>query len=383
MQKLIFLLLINSLGFSCLAQSIHENPYFSDKEKIRRFKASKFRNKEFSFKQMAGGSSLKSKKNNCKLTLSFIPPEADTTQLADYTLTNQSVVISDIPFRYLMEEKEKMDKGRKNSYEEHYKVYSTNENGEIELKLQPDQGWLSIYTFFPDKNLVSGVECRLNLNVKKGEDYEGSILFWDWEKLDKPDIGNFKKPVIYFYPETKTEVNVKLDLKGEFKFTYPTYNNGWNFIASPDGSLRMGDKKYNYLFWDAMLNIKNDKRSYEEGFLVEQKDLLPFLEEKLTIMGFNSKEQQDFITYWYPLMSEKKQCYIHFDFKEIIESYAALSVNPKPDNVFRVFMIWADGENLTIGKVKEQVIPTFNRKGFHVLEWGGSNITKEQILESL
>ncbi len=38
------------------------------------------------------------------------------------------------------------------------------------------------------------------------------------------------KPVIYLYPEEKTEVAVKLDYDGELTATYPDYRNGWHFI---------------------------------------------------------------------------------------------------------------------------------------------------------
>ena len=45
------------------------------------------------------------------------------------------------------------------------------------------------------------------------------------------------KPVIYLYPTEETEVSVKLEYGGEFIATYPKYNDGWEVIASPDGTL--------------------------------------------------------------------------------------------------------------------------------------------------
>ena len=50
-----------------------------------------------------------------------------------------------------------------------------------------------------------------------------------------------KKPVIYFYPQETTEVDIKLTLDGEFIATYPKYNDGWKIVAEPDGTLRSLD----------------------------------------------------------------------------------------------------------------------------------------------
>ncbi|MCL2670869.1 MAG: hypothetical protein FWF10_02405, partial [Clostridiales bacterium] len=36
------------------------------------------------------------------------------------------------------------------------------------------------------------------------------------------------KPVIYLYPETPTEISVKLQYNGTLDCTYPAYDNGWN-----------------------------------------------------------------------------------------------------------------------------------------------------------
>ena len=105
-----------------------------------------------------------------------------------------------------------------------------------------------------------------------------------------------EKPVLYFYPKETTEIEVKLDYQGEFTFTYPEYNNGWNMIAHPDGTLvdPKTNRSYNYLFWEGQLK----RESIDEGFVVKGSEVVPFLEEKLSTLGLNSKEQADFITYW-------------------------------------------------------------------------------------
>ncbi len=182
------------------------------------------------------------------------------------------------------------------------------------------------------------------------------------------------KPVIYVYSKQKEKVNIKLDLNGEFLFTYPEYKNGWSFIANPEGIIEMNDKKYHYLFWDGKLNIETEKLSLNEGFIVDKKDQVKFFEEKLAQMGLNSQEIEDYITYWCPRMSANEKNYIHFIFNEEYNKYANITIDPKPDHLFRVCMLWS---KTTDCNVKEQKIESFKRDGFIVVEWGGTEIADQ------
>jgi hypothetical protein len=62
---------------------------------------------------------------------------------------------------------------------------------------------------------------------------------------------------------------------------------------------------------------------------------------------------------------------IHFATKKYTDS-APLEITPKPDSMLRIFMLMK-----SVGKkieIKEQVLETFERKGFAVVEWGGSEL---------
>lgn len=109
----------------------------------------------------------------------------------------------------------------------------------------------------------------------------------------------------------------------------------------------------------------------DEGFIVNQQNVVEFLEDKLSIMGFNSNETEDFITYWAPLMTKHQNMYVHFMFNTEYDSIATIDISPKPDNLFRVNMLWSD---FTEGQAvpKEQKLQKFTRKGFSVIEWGGA-----------
>ncbi len=180
------------------------------------------------------------------------------------------------------------------------------------------------------------------------------------------------KPVIYVYPTQSQAISINLELKGKLGFTYPAYENGWNFIADPDGTIHMNDKKYNYLFWEGNTEIDNSKINWEEGFVVGKDSLVPFFESKLSAMGLNSKEIEDYITYWCPRMNVNEKNYVHFLFNEEYDEYAKMNVTPKPDRMFSVFMIWSKADSNA--GIIQQAIPSFHREGFTVVEWGGGEM---------
>lgn len=245
------------------------------------------------------------------------------------------------------------------------KVAQPNSNGKFTVKLRSGK---YKFQFFLNS---SHFEIYSDSIVAKSKTItEVDLLFKSSEIMMIED-----KPVIYLYPQQKTKVDVKLDLKGELLFTYPAYNNGWNVEANPDGSLKHNNKDYNYLFWEGKSIVKTYELNYSNGFVIEADNLLSFLEEKLTTMGLNTKEQQDFITYWYPRMSLNKNNFIHFLFNDDYSKYAKLNIEPKPDNLFRVFMVWSDAKDLVlVTDMQEQEIPAMQRKGFTVVEWGGAEI---------
>ena len=82
------------------------------------------------------------------------------------------------------------------------------------------------------------------------------------------------KPVIYLYPETKTQVTVALDYSGELTCTYPTYDDGWTVTAAPDGTLTdERGQTYNYLYWEGETAKRYD---LSEGFCVAGVDTAAF-----------------------------------------------------------------------------------------------------------
>jgi len=176
------------------------------------------------------------------------------------------------------------------------------------------------------------------------------------------------KPVIYLYPEKEMLVSVVVKPKNGISISIPPYLNGWNVTAKPDGSIinSADGKKYPYLFWESS---NYEPKEITEGFVVRTIDLASFFKEKLTTIGLNVTEIQNFTEYWIPILDKKQYYLISFYSDKTIDSMAPLTITPKPQTVIRVFF---DSKPLDAPiKIKTQQIKSIQRTGFTVVEWGG------------
>ena len=223
------------------------------------------------------------------------------------------------------------------------------------------------YTFviLDDHNKVDSVFTYSIVATEQNSRRVGSIM--------TPGIA---KPVIYMYPETDTEVNVSLDLNGEFTCAYPSYNDdyGWHVMAHPGGVITdlEGGRDYDYLYWEG---VTDESFSFDQAVCVRGCDTAAFLEEYLEASGLTYSEIDDFITYWLPKMECNEYNLISFPVSEY-EEIAELNVEPEPDTVIRVFMIFTPlDEERYIPEEQQLQMPTpAERKGFTVVEWGGSEV---------
>lgn len=180
------------------------------------------------------------------------------------------------------------------------------------------------------------------------------------------------KPVIYLYPEHKQKVDVKINYSGNLTVSYPKYNNGWQVIAYPDGKvINLSDnREYSYLFWEGV--DKNANYNLSSGFIVPGSETVKFLQDKLAKLGLMPKEYNEFIVYWLPQMQDNEYNLIHFATKEEYNGRAILEITPKPDSLLRVFMVFKKIYSPT--EINPQEIKPFERNGFVVVEWGGTEI---------
>jgi hypothetical protein len=251
-----------------------------------------------------------------------------------------------------------------------WKTFKMNRWSEFDLEVEP-----GAYTF----------EFFLNSNYRKlhieNHKIEASHTQWI-DLLFESDEEHYpvmvKKPVIYTYGNDQA-CTIALQPKGTFTFTYPNYQDSWKGIAHKDGSFSIGTANYPYLFWEGEQDL-SQLLSFESGFVVSKGEVISFLETKLNEMGFNQKEKTDFITFWGPIMSQSNEGFARFLFTEEYDAIAKMDIQPKPEGVFRLYLLWTPLDNQRIDIApKAQVMPHVNRNGFHILEWGGSVVPMKEL----
>jgi hypothetical protein len=194
---------------------------------------------------------------------------------------------------------------------------------------------------------------------------------WTWEEpvshdddMTAPPV----KPILYLYPETITEVDVKLRYDGGLSCVYPEYNDGWHVTAHPDGTLYdESGKEYYCLYWEGSARTW----PMDEGFCVSGQDTAAFLEDALAKLGLTRREANEFIIYWLPLMEDNAYNLITFQ-TDAYTDHARLAISPTPDTLIRVFMTWKPLD--TPIDIPPQALTSPVRTGFTVVEWGGGQI---------
>ena len=236
----------------------------------------------------------------------------------------------------------------------------------------------AVYTVeIADTDLLDEYCVGDNIQVDYGNMYQQSE--WDYRIVDaKISQSDFQlqedmdyKPVIYLYPEEKTDVSVKLDYNGELTVTYPEYGDGWSVTAMPDGTLYdENGNEYSYLFWEGKSNVQYD---FSEGFCVKGEDTAEFLRWALSTLGLTPREYNEFIVFWLPFMQDNEYNVISFQY-DCYTDNAVLSVTPDPDMILRVFMAFYESDGYV--DIPEQELTTTERNGFTVVEWGGAKASR-------
>ena len=176
------------------------------------------------------------------------------------------------------------------------------------------------------------------------------------------------KPILYLYPEKDMDVKVNIEHPEYLMTTYPKYNDGWNVHVLKDGSMYDINNKYYYaLYWD---EVQVHKVDFREGFYVTKDNAIEFLEDKLSIIGLNDKERNEFIMYWLPKLEDNGKSLVYFELTEEVEKYNKLDIKPVPDSMLRVIIHIKKVDKKV--SIKEEKLETFNRIGFSAVEWGGT-----------
>ena len=230
--------------------------------------------------------------------------------------------------------------------------------------------WDYDYIFMKKEWYDKRISENFSWHLKELEEYKSCILTcWD-----APSYILYHKPIIYLYPTTETEINVKLWTPENLSHTYPKYNwEKWrNVIGQPNGNLKDIDT------WRKLYALYREWKSetptnFDEWFVVKWKDIIPFLEEKLAILWLNEREAEEFIVYWLPQLEDNEWNLIRFETMKEQDENMPLNITPKPDTVIRVMMDWKVIDEPI--DIPEQELVTPERNGFTVVErwWSPRN----------
>ena len=225
--------------------------------------------------------------------------------------------------------------------------------GQLNFNISYNDG--ALFQFFDESYETGCVEVIYDHKEKKGEIKDGIC-------------GGVAKPVIYLYPQKKTNVTVTFSHPEFLETTYPKFNGRWDVMADVDGSLYDKNGNYYYaLYWDEK---KVHTVDFNEGFYVEKEGAITFLEEKLSYIGFSDLERNEFIMYWLPILEKNEKNLVYFELTEERESYNKINISPKPDSLLRV-IIHVKKVDKKID-IKKQSLTKTKRKGFVAVEWGGT-----------
>lgn len=182
----------------------------------------------------------------------------------------------------------------------------------------------------------------------------------------------YAKPVIYLYPEIPTLVNVTVKTNGTIVISDPHYpQGGWkDILAYPDGKLLYKGKQYRELFYES--SIENYKKP-EKGIVIKTDQLIPELSGILDRLGLIGAEKDEFLSFWVPRLKVLKSPFIFFSLIDKTEKEKTdnVIITPRPDTMID-FIAYFKAIPSPVYDNTFQLPPKPERKGFTVVEWGGS-----------
>ncbi|UKN02375.1 hypothetical protein K6119_02420 [Paracrocinitomix mangrovi] len=251
------------------------------------------------------------------------------------------------------------------------KMTKTDDGGKFQLTISSKD--TTIFFYHPKYNEI------VVWKYKFKSQHLVEINFITGEKTPPGVIMIQEKPVIYMYSDVDKEVKVKLDESLDLTVTYPIYKDNWSCKVTKDGLLSVGDKTYPYLFWEGEtreLDLMFDYEANYYGTAINTDSTISYFENTLSDYGLNQREITDFITYWTPRITQYKYAAIDFYIDEQYDQMiGSIDIQPKPDAIRRVYMIFKGFDEMpSMSNVKSNPIQDFERKGFVVVEWGGSEV---------
>lgn len=251
------------------------------------------------------------------------------------------------------------------------------------MMIPPTKGVLYAYTVLGNEIILPVKDYKDKHSVKINffsTDSLSPVKELEPIEIIEPEVSF--KPVIYMYNDKDIKANVKFDYKGDLTFTYPKYDEdkGWNVKVKKDGQIECESNTYPYLFWEGEINnltFNKNNAGKVPCAVVNKTKVVDYLEKELTAMGLTPKERTDFITFWAPRLMTYNEVAIQFlRNSDYSKKVSTLTVSPAPETSNRIYMLYTEvndqnRDNFELISVKYEVSV---RRGFTIVEWGGSEV---------
>ncbi|KAF6813244.1 ubiquitin [Colletotrichum sojae] len=237
------------------------------------------------------------------------------------------------------------------------------------------------------------------------------------------DTGRYDgKPAIFLMSPVRLDsASVQVTLSPHWKFSTiyplvePVLQNGnwssvsWQVSADPNGTLKDAATgvECSYLYWEAKTTsdipasprvsseypfnpqCPDFSRMGRNACILPFSDFIPYLDRTLTMLTLSPVMRPEFMVYWLPKFQHiRDRGYdIAFDFvhQAAFEKVAKLSVDPQPQTVARIFLLFDEtakggSEHLSLAELDAIDWPAKigmdadgmrDQEAFRVLEWGG------------
>ena len=171
-----------------------------------------------------------------------------------------------------------------------------------------------------------------------------------------------RAPNLYLYPETTTDVSVRLGFPvgGEVVVSEPPYDDGWQVQVAPDGTI---DGEWGYLFYEARLPRRVQTA---RGWVLDGGDPEAELGGLRTRLDFRGREIDDFVEYWVPELAGASWCAAY---PMAPEELVTLRIEPAPRRVHRVWL-YLEPLAAPVSLPAPAQVENLDRQGFVAVEWG-------------
>ncbi|PBK81589.1 hypothetical protein ARMGADRAFT_1144165 [Armillaria gallica] len=235
-----------------------------------------------------------------------------------------------------------------------------------------------------------------------------------------------RKPVIYLFSPQPVHSTVRVSLVNAWSFSsvYPSVpikatelgqSITWDVNTHEDHSMTTTTgTRVSYLFWEAEANRGASPPSpppsprnivvpfdplfpqvnNENSVVLRASQAAEYLDKALSALCLHVEARTSFITYWLPSILKHEYVALHFLPQASYEHAAPLDVEPKPDIVTRVFMLFTrvcedelvewegaltrafESADIWKGIVGVDGHKANDERLFRVLEWGGMEVAR-------